>query len=395
MKGEKLILIVLAGLNFTHILDFMVMMPLAPQIKRAFDVGSTEWSIIISSYSFAAFISGLLSIFFIDRINRKKLLLITYVGFLIGTLAVGLSHTYHILIATRFATGIFGGLINALILSIVTDLVPYERRGAAMGIIMTGFSAAAALGVPIGNYFGVKFGWNFPFFLIAGLGVLLFTLVLWQLPSIEPKANKKVAFWEPVRVVISIFKDKDQFRALFFMMIVIIGHFSIIPFLSPYMVSNVGFEEIQLSYIYFLGGMFTFVANPIIGKIVDRVGKQKGYVVFLLISLIPVFLITHLGVTPIWVVLVYTTMFFVFVGGRFIPATAVVISAAKPDQRGIFMSVRSSVMQLSSGFAAFIAGVIVSEDAAGTVIGYDMVGYLSIILGLLTIPLIYTFKVKS
>ncbi len=391
-KTERLILIVLAGLNFTHILDFMVMMPLAPQLKRIFDMSPPEWGMVVASYTYAALVSVLVSIFFIDKVNRKKLLLFTYAGFVIATFGVGFAESYGMLIGTRILTGIFGGVINAVVLSIVTDLVPFERRGAAMGIIMTGFSAAAALGVPIGNYLGVKFGWHMPFFVTAGVGVVLFFLTMKVVPPIEPKAAKDNSLWAPWKTVGAILGDGNQVKALFYMMVVVIGHFSIVPFLSPYMVSNVGFDEIELSYIYFLGGSLTFITSPLIGKLVDRIGKQKGYVIFLTLSLIPVAFITQLGYVPMWLVLIYTTAFFILVGGRFIPATALIISVSKPEQRGVFMSVRSAVMQFSSGTAAVLAGLMVSGGEGEPLVGYDHVGYLSIALGLVTIPLVFTFK---
>ncbi len=97
MKNFK-ILLLLALINFTNILDFMVMMPLGPQLKRTFDLGPSEWSLLIASYALSAFVSGVAAIFFIDKFDRKKFLLITYVFFIIGTFLCAIAKSYDALL---------------------------------------------------------------------------------------------------------------------------------------------------------------------------------------------------------------------------------------------------------------------------------------------------------
>ena len=137
---ESIILLLLAAINFTHILDFMIMMPLGNYLMPYFNISSQQFSMLVAAYTFSAGISGFLAAFFVDRFDRKRVLLVGYSGFLVGTLFCALSPTYSILLLSRIVAGMFGGLIGAQVVSIVADIVPYERRGAAMGIIMAAFS---------------------------------------------------------------------------------------------------------------------------------------------------------------------------------------------------------------------------------------------------------------
>ena len=376
LKKETIILLLLAGVNFLTIMDFMIMMPLAPQLKRIFEMNPTQWSTIVSSYTFAAAFSGIVSIFLIDKFDRKKSLLFLMVGFTLATFLIGLSNSYFALIVTRSIAGLFGGVLGALLLAIVGDLVPNERRGQAVGMVMAGFSAAAALGVPFGLYFGTKYSWHIPFFAISAMSVLLIIGIILVMPPIRShlKTSKQNGIFDGIK---NLWGDKNQLRGLWFMVLILFGQFSIIPFLSPYMVANVGFTESQLVYIYLVGGVLTIFSSSLIGKIADKVGKHKVFYWLLVLSLIPILAITHLLKVPIAIALFFTSLFFLFAGGRMIPASAIVIATAPPQFRGSYMSIRSAVINFASGLAAFASGLIVTENANGTFSNYNFVGYLA------------------
>jgi len=170
----------------------------------------------------------------------------------------------------------------------------------------------------------------------------------------------------------------DQQRALWLQFFMMMGHFSLIPFLSPYMVSNVGFSESELPLIYLFGGIVSMLSLPLIGKIADRHGRYRVMVFGILLSAIPQLLITHLPPVPVWSALCITTFFFITTGGRNIPASTIISSTAAPSQRGKFMSLNVAVQQLSSGLAAFMAGHIVTKSSDGLLLHYNLVGFLAV-----------------
>jgi len=179
MVRERLLLWSLAAINFTHIVDFMVMMPLGPQLTRLFHVSDAEFGLLVSAYSLAAGLSGLLVSMVIDRFERKRALLLVYACFAAATLACGLAPSYGALLAAGVAAGVFGGVLGALVQTIVGDAVPFERRGQAMGLVMSAFSLSTVAGVPLSLWMASGWGWHMPFFAIAAVSVLVL-LVAWR-----------------------------------------------------------------------------------------------------------------------------------------------------------------------------------------------------------------------
>jgi predicted MFS family arabinose efflux permease len=165
-KKEKILLFILASIQFTSIMDFMIMMPLGPQLMRIFQINPQEFGFLVSAYTFAAGFSSFIGVFWIDNFDRKKALMNMYLGFLLGTLACALSPTYTILVLSRILTGLFGGLLMALVFSIIGDVIEEKRRGTAMGYVSTSFSLASVLGVPFGLFIASFWNWHAPFFFL-------------------------------------------------------------------------------------------------------------------------------------------------------------------------------------------------------------------------------------
>ena len=356
----------------------MIMMPLGPQLIRLMHISPLQFSYIVSSYTFSAAISGFGAAFFVDKYDRKSVLLLGYCGFILGTFACAYSNTFHSLLASRILAGTFGGLIGAQVQSMVADSFPFEKRGKAMGTLMAAFSVASVVGVPMGLYFAAEYNWQMPFLVVAGLGVLIIPLVIIFIPKMTEHIQHLDIKPSPFAVVTDILKDNNQLRALLLTCTLMFGHFLIVPFLSPYMVSNVGFTEHQLTYIYLVGGALTIFSAPLVGKLADKKGKYTILALFCLLSTIPLFLITNMPAIPIYYVLIVTATFFVVSGGRMIPTQALVSSVVSPQQRGSFMSINSSLQQLTTGLAAFLAGSIVTKTTAGPLEHYNWIGYIAI-----------------
>lgn len=385
MNKERILLLTLASAQFTHIMDFMIMMPLQPFLKEDFIITPLQFSLLVSAYTFSAGLMGLFATFFLDNFDRRRAILIIYAGFLLGTAACAISPSYEILLICRCLTGTFGGILGALVLAIIGDAIPYERRGAAIGTVMAAFSAASVFGVPFGLYLAEKLNWHSPFFLLAGLSLIIWFLLFRFMPTMVGHMESKEERPGPVRIVTEFARDKNVRNALLFTICLILGQFSVIPFISPYMVANVGFDKIELTYIYLIGGALTFFSSPLVGKLSDRFGKVNVFTVAAFLAILPIFFTTHLPPSPLWVALIVTSAFFVFISGRMIPATTMVTSVVPPKKRGSFMSLRTAVLQMSSGTASLIAGLIIVENADGTLFNYNYVGYFAIFFSLIAI----------
>jgi predicted MFS family arabinose efflux permease len=394
-KKEKTLLFVLAAINFTNIMDFMIMMPLGPQLMRLFQIGPQEFSIVVSSYTFSAFVSGMMSSMIIDRFDRKKSLLFMYAGFILGTFLCGMANSYYLLIAARIFTGLFGGVIGATVLSIVGDLIPFERRGQAMGIVMSSFSVASIVGVPFGLFIAThsSFGWQAPFLFLAVFGLPIFAMVYRMLPAISAHLEDRDKKQPILKVFANIIEEPNQRKAILLSMVMMLGHFAIIPFISPSMVANVGFSESELQYIYLVGGLATIFTSPYIGKMSDQYGKFKIFAIFASLCALPVFAITNMPQISIYWALAVAAIFFIFVSGRMIPMQAMITASVNPKYRGSFMSINSSLQQLMAGLGSLLSGLIVVKDeVSGKLLNYQYVGYVSILMGFLAIYLASQLK---
>jgi predicted MFS family arabinose efflux permease len=391
-RNERILLLLLASINFTHILDFMIIMPLGNYLMPYFHISTQQFSLIVSAYSYAAFTSGIIAAFIIDNFDRKKSLLFGYIGFIVGTLLCGLAPDYKFLIAARIMAGLFGGLIGAQVLSIVADTFSYERRGRAMGYLMAAFSVASVLGVPLSLYVANIISWHAPFILVAIMGFLLIPFIMKFVPPmkghITANENRK-----PAEAFLIIFSRKNALLAIALSSLMVFGHFLIVPFINPFMEFNVGFTKNQIPLTYVVGGFATLFSAPFFGKLADRVGKLKVFVICSVLSLPFVYFITNMPAIAFYYVLIATGIWFVVANGRMIAAQAMVSNVIEPQYRGSFMSVNSSLQQLFVGSASFMAGLIVSNDpVTKKIFYYDWVGYLSIAILAFCIFLGYALK---
>lgn len=400
MKNERLILIVLAAGMFTHIMDFMIMMPLGSQLMRIFEISPREFSFLVASYTITAGVSGFVAAFLIDRYDRKQSLLFVYLGFALGTLACAFAPTYAILLFTRSLAGAFGGVLGAIILSIVSDIVPLERRAQGIGVVMASFGIASVVGVPFGLFIASESSWHAPFLFLGVLALAIAILMFLFIPGLTKHLNA-TGHLKPTQVLREIFGKRNPRIGLTFTSVLMLGHFTIIPFVAPYMVGNVGFTEKQLAYIYFVGGLCTLFFSPWVGKMADKHGRLKIFTIFGSLVIIPILIITTLVPVPIWLALVIAAVFFVFSNGRMVPSTTMETAIIKPELRGSYMSIRSSVQQLSSGLASTIAGFIIVEQPSivnpGTkaLINYPYVGAIAVFFSLASLLIARKLSVEQ
>jgi predicted MFS family arabinose efflux permease len=368
-RRELWLLLTLAGIQFSHIVDFMIMMPLGPQFTRLFLITDAQFGLLVSAYTFAAGVSGLLAAFYVDRFGRKKLLLWLYALFALATLACGLAPTYEALMVARIAAGAFGGVLSALAQTIVADVIPFERRGRAMAITMSSFSLATVAGVPIGLFLAAHMGWHAPFIAIAAVCAVLAVIAARTMPSLSGHLLMKNRP-SPIAGILQVLRDPNHQKAFGFSTLLMFAGFTMIPYITIYTTTNAGLTDQQVPYIYLCGGAATLVTARIVGRLTDKLGKVVMFRRVALATMVPMFLLTVAAGLPLWGILTLSTLFFVCMSGRMIPGMAIITSTADPRLRGTFMTLNSSVQSVGMGVAAFIGGLIISRDAQGLVQHY-------------------------
>lgn len=390
--NESVLLLILAAVNFTHIMDFVVMAPLSPILRDELHISTRQFGFLLSSYTLSAAAAGVIGSFFIDKFDRRNSLLFLYVGFTVSNLACAVSNDYYSFMAARILAGGFGGVLGSVILSVVGDVVPQERRGKATGIVMSAFSAASVVGIPTGIYLANKINWHAPFYLLTILSALVLVAAWLYMPSVTShmnNPNKK----STIENIIDLFGTPNVRWSFLFMLLLMIAGLTVVPFLSDYIVRNVGMAKEDLGLIYICGGLATVVSSPLAGRLADTFGKQRVFVLAAVLSMIPIYVMTHLPPSPYGVILSFSTLFFIFFGARFVPAMSMMTSSVEMRQRGSFMSINSSVQQIGSSIAVALAGFVVHNAADGSLINFDLCGLIAIAA---TIGCIFvSFKVKQ
>ena len=387
--SERGILFTLAAVQFTHIMDFMIMMPLGAGLMRVFNITPTQFSYLVAAYGLAAAVTGFIGGFFIDRLDRKRALLWLYGGFGLATLACAFAPTFQLLLIARIAAGACGGVAGALVMAIVSDVIPPERRGRGMSVVMTAFPLASVLGVPAGLVLVDFFEWHAPFVLLAGLSIPIWLVACRYLPALPPVAERP----HPGRQMWDILTHAIHIRGFLLTATLVFAGGLIIPFMAPSLVANAGLAESDLKFIYLCGGAATFFTTPLLGRLTDRFDKVRVLASVSVLSIASALILTHLGPTSIGVTLIITTLFFVTMSGRFTPAMTMVSNAVEARYRGGFMSVNSAIQQAFSGLANLVAGALITREAVtGRLAGYPRVGWIAVAAFVLTVVLAWRLR---
>jgi predicted MFS family arabinose efflux permease len=386
---QKLVIALIAVLQFTVVLDFMVMSPLSDFLIKSLDITPAQFGIVVSSYAFSAALSGILAAGFADRYDRKKILLFFYTGFLAGTLFCGLATTYPTLVAARVLTGLFGGVIGATGMAIVADLFDLSQRGRALSFTQLAFSASQVLGIPISLIIANRWGWNAPFIMIVGLALILGLLVVWKMRPVD----KHLALGQNTRALTHLWNTvaKRRYRIGFFTTAFLsIGAFMMMPFGSVFAVNNLGVSPDDLFIVFMSTGVISIIVMPVIGRLSDKFDKLKVFAIGSVGSIIMVLYYTNLGPTPLVAVIVVNMLMFSMIMSRMVPSTALVSALPEPKDRGAFMSVTASLQQLAGGVGSMVAGMIVFQKTNTSPLeNFDVLGIVVAACVLITLGGLY------
>jgi predicted MFS family arabinose efflux permease len=387
-RYQSVLIALLALVQFTIILDFMIMSPLGAIIMPALDISAAQFGVAVSAYAFSAGISGILAAGFADRFDRKRLLLFFYLGFTAGTALCALAPNYHLLLIGRIVTGLFGGVIGSVVLAIVTDLFALNLRGRVMGFVQTAFAASQVMGIPVGLFLSNHWNWHVAFGALVVLAIVTIAAI--------------ALVMRPVNAHLLLKQDSNAFRHLIATVsqprytlafavttLLATGGFMLMPFGSAFTVHNLGIDILHLPTIYLVSGLFSIFTGPLVGRASDRFGKFPVFVFGSAVSVIMVLIYTHLGQVSLATVIVVNVLMFVGIFSRMIPSQALISAIPDPSQRGSFSAVSASLQQLSGGLGSVLAAAIIAENADGTLRHFDRLGYIVVGTSLLSLVAMY------
>lgn len=386
-SDQRFMVAMLAFLQFTIVLDFMVLSPLGAVLMPALAIGPKQFGLVVSVYAIAAAVSGILAAGFADRYDRKKFLLFFYAGFVIGTVFCGLAPSYPTLLAARIVTGLFGGVVGAAAYAIVADVFPLAMRGRVMGLIMTAFGASQVLGLPIGIFLAARFGWHAPFLMIAGVALAVGVLIVLRMPPVDTHLQQ--TRHHPALHLWKTATSSRYWVGFAATMLLATGGFMLMPFASAFTVNNQHITLDQLPILYAVTGICSIIFGPLIGRLSDGLGK---YVTFCAASTIVIGVVlyyTQMEGAVLWQMTVISVVMFACVTGRMTAAGALTSAVPAPQDRGAYMSISSSLQQMAGGAASYLAGLLVYQAPSGRMEHYPRIGIAVSVATVLTMLLMY------
>ena len=386
---EKFVIAILALLQFTVVLDFMVLSPLGAILMPRLGISTAQFGLVVSAYAFSAGASGLCAAGFADKFDRKKMLLFFYVGFVCGTFFCGIANTYPLLLCARVITGLFGGVIGSVSFAIITDTFTMQVRGRVMGVVQMAFAASQVLGIPVGLFLAAHLSWHAPFLMIAATAVLLGSVIALKLKPVtahlkgRQDKNAFLHLWHTA-------SNPFYLRGFGATILLATGGFMIMPFSTAFLVNNIMVPEARLSEVFFITGVASIFTGPFLGKQADKYGKYRLFVFGSVLSIIMVMIFTHLGPNPVWVVILTNIFLYTGISSRMISSSALISGVPDMKDRGAYMGINSSIQQVSGGIAAFVAGLIVYQPAKNAPLQhFDTVGYVTACTMLVTLGMMF------
>ena len=390
---QKIIIFLLAILQFTIVLDFMILAPLGDILMKSMNMSTKQFGTVVSAYAISACISGIFAAGFADKFDRKKLLLFFYAGFILGTYFCAISYNYETLFIARIITGLFGGVIGSISMAIITDIFSIHQRGEVMGFVQMAFGGSQILGIPIGLVLANYWSWHATFYMVLILAFLLgIALVIKLKPLTEhlKLINNKNALQHLLQTI----KKKDYRIGFLATALLSMGGFMIMPFSTAFIVNNIHIAQSQVAIIFFFTGIFSIIIMPIVGKLSDKFDKLMIFGIGTIIAIVMVVIYTHLSPVPIWLVIIVNIVLFIGIMSRMVPATA--LNSAVPDayDRGAYMSINSSLQQFAGGIAALFSGLVVVQKSKNSPIeNFDILGYVMVVLMLMCFYFVYKVNV--
>lgn len=361
--SEKRIIALVGAIMFVNTLDFVMVMPLGPDFAKGLGISKAHLGYIGGSYTAAAALSGLISALFLDRFDRKKAVILAMLGLSIGTFAGAFATGFGTLVLARIVAGLFGGPAASVGMSIISDVIPPERRGRAMGAVMGAFSISSIIGVPAGLEAARLFGWRSPFLGVGAACLLVIALIFIQLPSLKGHITHQQEF-NPLKGMGELWRLVRVRKSFVMMAVAMFSSFLLIPNFASYTQYNAGYPREKLGMLYMIGGAVTFFTMRLAGKLMDIYGAYR-LLLFLSAFLCLDLFLGYTFDAPLIPVPFVFVCFMIPQSARNVTLNALCSKVPSSHQRAAYQSLQSSVTHLAISLGSFAGSVILIEGADG------------------------------
>ena len=358
-------------LVFSASSQIMILSPILPQIGQELDIADTLLGTLVTAYSLMVGVFAIISGPISDRIGRRRILIIGAGIMVVSLVCHYLVVDYFSFLAVRVFSGVAGGILSGAAVSYIGDYFPYNRRGWAVGWVMSGSAFGQIFGIPIGVVLAGHFGFKAPFYLFAVTMVFTFILIWMRLP--QPPIRKRegrLTIGGAIRDYWAMLKRREIAAAAVAFFLMFLGVSIYVVYFPTWLERSVGFSPNQIATLFLVGGIANVLTGPKAGKLSDRIGR-KLIILLSCVGLFFVMLSTTLVVRNLWVAYPVFFLIMVLVAMRISPFSALLTEMVPDHNRGSLMSLTVALGQVGFGLGGALAGPFYARWGYGsnTIIG--------------------------
>ncbi len=349
----------------------MIISPILPQLGEELSIADTLLGTLITAYSLMvglfAIISGPIS----DRIGRRRILLMGTAMMTVSLACHFFVTDYFSFLAVRVFSGVAGGILSGAAVSYVGDYFPYNRRGWALGWVMSGSAFGQIFGIPLGVVLAGHFGFKAPFYLFSVTMAATFLLLWLRLP--QPPIRKRedqLTVRGAVADYLAMLRRKEIAAAAVAFFLMFLGVSIFIVYFPTWLERSKGFSPNQIASLFLVGGIANVLTGPQAGRISDKIGR-KVMVILSCVGLSLVMLGTTVLIRSPWVAYPFFFLVMALVAMRISPFSALLTELVPDHNRGSLMSLTVALGQVGFGLGGALAGPLYADlgYASNTVIG--------------------------
>lgn len=380
-RREGPVTAVLFGTLFAAVADNQIISPLLPDIIGELNIATEKGGFLVSVYAFAAaitsFVLGPLS----DRVGRKSLLMWGLATFALSTALCGAAWDFNSLLLFRGLTGGAAGAISLSITALVGDYFPYERRGRAMGIVMSGYFAAMIIGVPLGAFIASATSWRFAFYIFAVVAALLWVPQWIVIPVIKPDNPKTTTIADSMKAYGRFLSMRGPSIAVIASLLVSASTVGFITYVGTWLRDVYGLSTDRIGLIFLASGAAALIGSPVAGVIADRLGKR------LVVVTSSIVMAGCLAGIP-WITanlpLVFVGFVVTGISGAFrqAPLQALITGLASDEDRGTLIALKNTFAEVGIAFGTGLSGFLYVAW------GYGAVGLTSAVMAVVAAVMI-------
>lgn len=378
---NKHIVFLVVLVQFVNALDFVLVMPMGPDLALGLGFGLEHVAWVASSYTISAAIVSLLSVLHLDKFDRKKVLIFSLIGMLISTAMSGVSTDFTSLILSRVLAGGFGGMAIAIGVSIVADVVPSDQRGKALGLVMAGFPLSAIIGIPLALYVSDQTSWQAAFFLLAAFIFLVLIVVALALPKMVGHREQNQGLFN----LGELFRRPEMGLGVLMVGICVFPAFLIVPHVSTINQFNYAFPREDLSILYLVTGVVNLMFVILTGRMADKFSAFMVASFWVVVLAADIFVWMVLAIS--WPVILLHLVFFISFTALMIPTAALASKIPAPNERAGFSALQSFFQYIATGVAASASFFIISSDEQGNLLHLKELGLLALV-SLILVPIV-------